>query len=292
MLMLTRRGMSLVVKSPCKVNLLLNVLGRLKNGYHEIETIMQPVPLYDELRIERTGEGVELTCSVSQLSVGGDNLVHRAATEFLKSTKSGGVRIHIIKNLPLAAGIGAGSSNAAMTLRGLNELYDYPLNAENIQTLAAGLGSDIPFFLQDCPALAIGRGERVEALEPFNALKGCGVLLVHPGFGVSTPWAYQALGYMTEQFITKGQAAEMIESLAEGRLEGFSNSLEAAVFPKYPVLPIIKKFFSANGALVALMSGSGSTIFAITDNRASAEVLRTKYHGRFGQTGWSATVAL
>ena len=292
MLMVTRRGMSLVVKTPCKVNLLLNVLGRREDGFHEIETIMQPVPLYDELRIERAGKGVELTCSVSQLSVGCDNLVHRAATEFLKSTESGGVRIHLIKNLPIAAGIGAGSSNAAMTLRGLNELYDYPLNAEKIQMLAAGLGSDIPFFLQDCPALAMGRGERVEVLEPFNALEGCGVLLVHPGFGVSTPWAYQTLEYITEQFATKGQAAEMIESLAEGRLEGFSNSLEAAVFPKYPVLPMIKKFFSTNGALVALMSGSGSTIFAITDNRASAEVLRTKYHDRFGQAGWSATTAL
>ena len=284
--------MSLVVKSPCKINLLLNVLGRREDGFHEIETIMQPVPLYDELRIERAGKGVELTCCDPQLSVGGDNLVYRAASEFLKSTKYGGVRIHLVKNLPLAAGIGAGSSNAAMTLRGLNEIYDHPLNDDNIQTLAAELGSDVPFFLQDHPALAMGRGERVEALEPFKALVGCGLLLIHPGFGVSTPWAYQTLGRMPEQFGAKGQAVTMIESLVEERLEGFSNSLEAAVFPKYTVLPIIKEFFSANGALVALMSGSGSTMFAITGDRPSAEVLRAKYHDRFGQAGWSATVAL
>ncbi len=289
---MTRRGMSLVVKSPCKVNLLLNVLGRREDGFHEIESIMQPVPLHDELRIERAGKGVELTCSDPQLSVGVDNLVHQAASEFLKSTKFGGARIHLVKNLTLAAGIGAGSSNAAMTLRGLNELYDYPINAENILKLAADLGSDVPFFLQDGPALAMARGERVETLEPFKVLEGCGVLLIHPGFGVSTPWAYKMLRYMPEKFGAKGQAATMIKSMVEGSLEGFSNSLETAVFPKYVVLPIIKEFFSSNGARVALMSGSGSTMFAITSDRASAEVLRAKYHDRFGQTGWSATVTL
>jgi len=284
--------MSLVVKSRCKINLLLNVLCRREDGFHEIESIMQPVPIHDELHIERAESGVELTCNNSRLSVGTDNLVHRAASAFLKLTKSGGVRIHLQKNLPIAAGIGAGSSNAAMMLRGLNELYDHPLNAGNIQTLAADLGSDVPFFLQDGPALAMGRGERVEALEPFKALEGCGVLLIHPGFGVSTPWAYQTLGRIPEQFGAKGQAVMMVESLVEGRLEGFSNSLESAVFLKYTVLPIIKEFFSANGALVALMSGSGSTMFAITGDRPSAEVLRAKYHDRFGQAGWSATVAL
>jgi len=289
---MTRCRMSLVVKSHCKVNLLLNVIGRREDGFHEIETIMQPVPLYDELHIERVEKGIELTCDDPQLSVGADNLVHRAASEFLKSTKSGGVRIHLVKNLPLAAGIGAGSSNAAMTLRGLNELYDYTINAEHIQILAANLGSDVPFFLQDGPALAMGRGERVEALQPFKALKDCGMLLIHPGFGVGTPWAYQTLGYMPEKFGAKGQAKMIMELLAEGRLEGFSNSLESAVFPKYAVLPIIKDFFSANGARVTLMSGSGSTMFAITSDRASAESLRAKYHDRFGQAGWSATVTL
>ena len=284
--------MSLVLKSPCKINLLLNVLGRREDDFHDLESIIQPLPLHDELRIERTGKYVELTCSDPRLSVGEDNLVHRAASEFLKLAGFDGVRIHLQKNLPLAAGIGAGSSNAAMTLRGLNELFDHPLNMQDIQVMAAGLGSDVPFFLQDGPALVTGRGDRVETLRPFSILEGHGMLLVHPGFGVSTSWAYQRLAVMREPFGTKGRLRTMVESLIEGRLEGFYNSLEAAVFSKYAVLPIIKGFFSANGARAALMSGSGSTMFAITADRASAEVLRAKYHDCFGQAGWSATVAL
>ena len=122
--------MSLVVKSPCKVNLLLNVLGRRADGFHEVETIMQPVSLFDELRIDKAEDAFELTCSDARLSVGEENLVHRAATAFLKKVQRGGANIHLQKNLPLAAGIGAGSSNAAWTLRGLNQLFKNPLSAE------------------------------------------------------------------------------------------------------------------------------------------------------------------
>ncbi len=284
--------MSLVIKSPCKVNLLLNVLCRREDGFHEIESIMQPVPIHDELHIERVGSGVELTCSNPRLSVGTDNLVHRAASAFLKLTKSSGVRIHLQKNLPLAAGIGAGSSNAAMTLRGLNELNNQSLPAGSILELAAKLGSDVPFFLQDDPALVTGRGEFVRPLKPFSALIGSGILLVHPGFGVSTPWSYQALAGNPHPFEIEGHAEKMIDSLGEGGLEGFNNSLELAVFLKFPVLPLIKEFLFTNGARASLMSGSGSTMFAITEDRPSAEMLRAKYHDRFGQAGWSATVAL
>ena len=121
--------MSLVLKSHCKVNLLLNILGRREDGFHELETIMQPVPLYDELQLERRGKGLELSCNDPRLPMDASNLVHRAATAFQVKAEVGGVRIHLQKNLPLAAGIGAGSSNAAFTLRGLNELFDSPLNS-------------------------------------------------------------------------------------------------------------------------------------------------------------------
>ena len=283
--------MSLVVKSPCKVNLLLNVLGRRADGFHEVETILQPVPLFDELRIEKTVGGLELTCSDSRLSVGEENLVYRAATEFQKKVQRGGAKIHLQKNLPLAAGIGAGSSNAAWTLRGLNELFENPLSAEQLQELAADLGSDVPFFLQDNPALAAGRGEIIKPQKPFTALQGKGLLLIHPGFGVSTPWAYHALA-ASGDYGNKGAAASMLEALSAGRLDGLANSLEAPVFSKYTVLPVIKKFLADHGALVASMSGSGSTMFALTENRPAAETLRAQYHDHFGQAGWSATVGL
>jgi 4-diphosphocytidyl-2-C-methyl-D-erythritol kinase len=226
------------------------------------------------------------------LSVDQDNLVHRAASIFLKKIEADGVRIHLQKNLPLTAGIGAGSSNAAFTLRGLNELFNSPCSPDELQTMAASLGSDVPFFLQDNPALATGRGEQVKPLEPFAALRGRGLLLIHPGFGVSTPWAYQALAAMPEAYGHAGRADSMLQSLQSGELAGFENSLETPVFQKHPVLPILKNFLTENGALVALMSGSGSTTFAIIDDRPAAEALRVKYHEHFGQAGWSATVGL
>ena len=284
--------MSLVLQSHCKVNLLLNILGKRKDGFHELETIIQPVPLFDELRIELLDDGIELTCSDPRLSVGEDNLVHRAASLFLKKSEADGVRIHLQKNLPLAAGIGAGSSNAAFTLRGLNELFDTRLNADEMHEMAACLGSDVPFFLQDDPALTTGRGEIVKPLEPIAALQGRGLLLIHLGFGVSTPWAYQSLGKMPEAYGHEGQGTAMLQSLEAGELNGLYNSLETPVFQKHTVLPVLKSFLMENGALGALMSGSGSTMFAITENRPAAETLRGKHHEHFGQAGWSATVAL
>ena len=284
--------MSLVLQSHCKVNLLLNIFGKREDGFHELETIIQPVPLFDELRIELLDDGIELTCSDPRLSVGEDNLVHRAASLFLKKSEAAGVRIHLQKNLPLAAGIGAGSSNAAFTLRGLNELFDTRLNADEMHEMAACLGSDVPFFLQDDPVLASGRGEIVKPLEPIAALQGRGLLLIHLGFGVSTPWAYQSLAEMPEAYGHEGQGATVLQSLETGELNGLYNSLETPVFQKHTVLPVLKSFLMENGALGALMSGSGSTMFAITENRPVAETLRGKHHEHFGQAGWSATVAL
>ena len=128
------------------------------------------------------------------LPTDGQNLVHRAATAFLQAAKiTGGVRIHLEKKIPLAAGLGGGSGNAATTLLALNELFDQPLAPEKLHELAAALGSDVPFFLQNRPALATGRGEKIQPLEDFPALRGKAFLLIHPGFGILTAWAYQAL---------------------------------------------------------------------------------------------------
>ena len=284
--------MSLGLKSHCKVNLLLNILGRREDGFHELETIMQPVPLCDELQLERTADGLKLSCSDSRLPMGAPNLVHRAATAFLEKAGVAGVRIHLQKNLPLAAGIGAGSSNAAFTLRGLNELFESPLNADELQELAARLGSDVPFFLQDGPALAIGRGEVVQPVGPFPALEGKGLLLIHPGFGVSTPWAYQALVSLPDGYGEAGRMTALQQALNGGELAGLYNSLEVPVFKKHRILPLIKTFLMEQGALAALMSGSGSTTLAITEDRPTAEALRAKYHEQFGQAGWTATVSL
>ncbi len=147
--------MPLEKNSPCKVNLLLNILGRRPDGFHELETVMHPVNVCDRLTFERHGRGVKLTCDDASLHVDSRNLVHRAATAFLEAAQiPGGISIRLEKRIPLAAGLGGGSSNAAATLLALNELFGGPLPPEQLRKLAAALGSDVPFFLQNGPALA------------------------------------------------------------------------------------------------------------------------------------------
>ena len=290
--------MRLEKSSPCKVNLLLNILGKRADGFHELETVMQPVNLCDVLTFERAGTGVGLTCSHPELPTDAENLVHRAAAAFLSAANiSEGVRIHLQKNLPLAGGIGGGSANAAVTFTALNELFGSPLPLEKLHALAAALGSDVPFFLYDRPALATGRGEQVELLENFAALQGQAFFLFHPGFGISTPWSYQNLARFPAALNGQsGRAKVLISQLQTPDLSAaaanFYNSLEAPAFDKFPVLALYQEFLRENGATIALMSGSGSTTFAILPGLAAAETVAEKFKSRFGDHGWLATVAI
>ena len=282
--------------SPCKVNLLLNVLGRRADGFHELETVLQPLRLFDRLRFGRAPQGIQLTCNVPGLPTDARNLVYRAAELFLEAARvKEGVRLELQKNIPLAAGLGGGSGNAATTLLGLNELFGGPLGPEELQRLAASLGSDVPFFLQTQPALATGRGERIEPLEPFPALRGAAFLLVHPGFGIATPWAYQQLARFPQAVNGRpGRARELVARLQSADLATagaeFYNSLEAPALEKYPLLELFQEFLRANGAAATLMSGSGSTTFAVFPNQAAAGALVEKFKSRFGQATWLAVV--
>src|ERR1700744_1672692 len=172
------RIMRLEKSSFCKVNLLLNILGKRADGFHELETVIQPVHFHDWLAFERAGRAtagtaVELSCNEKTLPVDSQNLVHRAATRFLAAAGiNDAVKIHLEKKIPLAAGLGGGSGNAAATLLGLNELFGAPLSLATLHELAATLGSAINFFLPSNPALAPGRGEPVESLADFPALSG------------------------------------------------------------------------------------------------------------------------
>jgi len=288
--------MALEKKSPCKVNLLLNILGKRPDGFHELETVMHPVNLFDEIHFERGGNGIQLTCDEPALPVDSQNLIYRAADAFLKQHNlRDGVRIHLQKKIPLAAGLGGGSGNAATTLLALNELFDRPLSTATLNELAVALGSDVPFFLQNRPALATGRGENIQPLEPFPALRGRAFLLIHPGFGISTPWAYQTLARFPAALNGKpGRARELISILQSNDwpavADGFYNSLEAPALDKYPVLALFQEFLRANGALAALMSGSGSTTFAIVENVDAGTSLVEKFKAKFGSNGWTAVV--
>lgn len=290
--------MTLTKASPCKVNLILNILGKRADGFHELETVMHPVNVCDQISFARGGTDVQLTCSHPELPVDARNLVFRAATVFLQEAKiNDGVRLHLEKKIPMAAGLGGGSGNAATTLLGLNELFGHPLGAGALQTLAAALGSDVPFFLQTKPALATGRGEHVESLEPFPCLRGAAILLVHPGFGIATAWAYKELARFPSALNgERGRAKKLVAALRGTDLNAagkeFYNSLEAPALEKFPVLALYQEFFRDHGAAVSLMSGSGSTTFAIFENQAMAEAAIEPFKSKFGSAGWISVVPL
>jgi 4-diphosphocytidyl-2-C-methyl-D-erythritol kinase len=284
--------------SCCKVNLLLNILGKRPDGFHELETIMHPVALHDRLSFERAGADIRLTCNDPSLPVNSKNLVFQAAALFLaKAGIRDGVRIHLEKRLPIAAGLGGGSGNAAVTLMALNELFGQPLTPPVLHELAAKLGSDIPFFLQHRPALATGRGEIVRPLEPFPALRTAHIILIHPGFGISTAWAYQELAHFPDALNGRPGRAEKLALLLRGDDRAaagreFYNSLEAPALYKYPLLGLFQEFLRENGAWAAMMSGSGSTTFALTDTEETAQRLVGKFKIHFGDKFWIASVKM
>ena len=288
--------MTLVKRSPCKVNLLLNILGRRADGFHELETVMYPIRIHDEISFSRGGQGIELTCSNAGLPTDKRNLVYRAAASFLDASKiKEGVRLHLEKSIPLAAGLGGGSGNAAIALQGLNELFGQPLDKEKMTALAASLGSDVPFFLQEKPALATGRGEKIQALEFFPALSNRAFLLVHPGFGIASAWAYQQLPRFPEAINGRpGRAQELITLLQANDLKRagskFYNALEAPALEKFPLLAVLQEFFHEQGTRATLMSGSGSTTFGIFDSLSEAERVLEQLNAKFGTTNWTRIV--
>ncbi len=207
------------------------------------------------------------------------------------------MQLHLEKRVPLAAGLGGGSANAAVTLLGLNELFAKPLSHEQLVPLAATLGSDVPFFLQDKPALATGRGEKISSLEFFPALAGTALVLVHPGFGIASAWAYQQLQRFPAAVNGQpGRAAKLAGLLRAGELDAggreFYNSLEAPAFEKYPLLLLFQEFFREHGAVATLMSGSGSTTFALARNLPAAHELLGEFKAHFGPTHWTAVCPL
>jgi len=298
--------MTIERRSPCKVNLVLNILGKRADGFHELETVMHPIAYYDHLTfkcngsVRKTGSGepINLSCSDPSLPTDKSNLVYRAAQSFLQAAGiKDVVSIHLEKRIPMAAGLGGGSGNAAMTLLGLNELFGSPLGPKKLDGIAASLGSDIPFFLQDGPALATGRGDQIKTLPSFPALKGTAFLLIHPGFGIATAWAYQQLARFPEVLNGRhGRAEQLIAALnhsASGPGEACKllyNSLEAPALEKYPLLQLFQDFLRSNGAVGTLMSGSGSTTFAIAKDQATAEQLAEKLRSKFGEKNWVAVV--
>lgn len=279
------RVQELDIEAPAKVNLQLAIIGKRPDGYHELESFMLKLALADRLTLVRQPAGIALSCPASGLPVGPDNLVYRAAQNFFSHTGiNEGVAITLVKRIPIAAGLGGGSSDAAATLRGLNQLFAADLDQATLMALAKPLGADVPFFvLAAAAAWARGIGEQ---LTPAPVPEVGWILLVNPGFAVSTKWVYEnfALTLGGNPYILGAglASANSAESRDKSRLLPLRNDLEAVTVSRYPEVAALKAAMMAGGARDALMSGSGPTVFGLFDDRESATRCAASLKPRYG----------
>ncbi|MEK7880934.1 MAG: 4-(cytidine 5'-diphospho)-2-C-methyl-D-erythritol kinase [Deltaproteobacteria bacterium] len=271
-------GRKLNILCPAKVNLFLKVTGKRGDGYHEIHSLMQPVELFDEIILTVSeGDGITLECDIDSIPSGEENLAWKAAALFLKETGiKRAVSIDLKKRIPTGGGLGGGSSDAAGILTGLNTILRAGLSEERLKAMAAGLGSDVPFFILRGPAFAYGRGEILERV----TLPRLYYVLVNPGLHISTAWAYGNLDLTKKTkdnilIVSKGLAGSK-EKIA-GLLE---NDLEGAVMGEYPVITVLKSLLKKAGAKGALMSGSGSTVFGLFFKEREAGEAITRLKGK------------
>lgn len=262
----------IVRSSPAKVNLFLRVLRKRGDGYHDILSLMQRIDLCDEMSFSLRDEGIVVKCPGSSIPEDRRNLVYRAAEAVLALTGGKtGVEITIHKKIPVAAGLGGGSSNAATTLVTLNEMVGTNRSTEELMRMGAKLGADVPFFVFGRTALASGIGEHLEAVDGIPRMW---LVLVNPGFEISTRQVYEDLRlgltedpiqYRMPRFTTVSHVAQELY-----------NHLETVSLDRYPVLSEIKEQLIVHGASGSLMSGSGPTVFGIFESEDDARKAETK----------------
>jgi len=269
------------VFAPAKINLSLKILGRREDGFHEIETLIVPISLCDEIKIDKDDakEGIEFRCDDPSVPQGDDNLAIRAVKTFLEEAKlKSGVAIELKKKIPHGAGLGGGSSDAATTLLALNELFKTNLPREALAKMAEAIGSDVPFFIFQSAATCHGRGELVTPLKFHDQLS---ILLLKPGFVVPTEWAYSrwqdsreipGVPYVVQQFAN----------------QTFINDLERPVIEKFVFLAQLKMWLLRQPEVgAALMSGSGSTMFAVMRQNADIDLVAERAKSELDPELWT-----
>lgn len=264
----------IVLKAYAKINLGLDVLGRLPNGYHKVKMVMQTVGIFDELTLEKAEGEITATTDSAELPMDRDNLICRAAV-LMQETYGikEGVRIHLKKSIPIAAGMAGGSTDAAATMLGMNRLFDLERPIEELMRLSVSIGADVPYCILGGTALAEGIGEILTPLAPAPA---CHVLVAKPDISVSTKYVYEhldAAGKLQHPDID-GMVAAIGKGSLPGILERLGNVLEIVTIPAYPVIDLLKKRMLALGAAGSLMSGSGPTVFGIFPDEATADHAR------------------
>ena len=261
-----------------KINLTLDILGVRADGYHEVSMIMQTIELADELELKKTSSGINFKMNSEEI-VGGENipvdeknLAWRAAKEFQKFCgKDFGVEISLIKKIPVAAGLAGGSTDAAAVIRGMNRLYETNLTESELCKIGERVGSDIPFCIIGGTCLAEGRGEILTHLAP---IKNFSVVLAKPPGEISTAWAYKTYDENPSKIHPPNK--EIIGQFERGEYDAafknFYNVLEDVALKKIPAIADLKSRMLAAGAKVALMSGSGATVFALTDESTAKKI--------------------
>ena len=287
------RAIEKTVHAPAKINLFLSVKKRRADGYHELESFMQKLELADEISVRvEEGEGIILNCPDSDLPVDDGNLAWRAARDFLEEAALNcRAMITLKKVIPVAAGLGGGSSDAAAVLLALNDLLETGMSEGRLESLALRLGADVPFFVNDAPAaVARGVGERLEVVP---ALAECHILLVNPDFPVSTSWVFDnfALTSKGNPYILAPEkdyqstiySGSLIDTLEEAGPDVLFNDLESVTVTRYPEIAAIKKKMVEDGAVASLMSGSGPTVFGIFTNEVAAAASCEYFRQRYGK---------
>jgi 4-diphosphocytidyl-2-C-methyl-D-erythritol kinase len=269
------------VFAPAKINLSLKILSRREGGFHEIETLIAPVSLRDEIKIDKIdrGQGIEFRCDDPSVPRGEDNLVVRAAKSFFAATKlTPAVSIALKKKIPHGAGLGGGSSDAATTLLALNRLFETNLTREELAKLGSEIGSDVPFFIFESAATCRGRGELVT---PVQLPAQLSILLLKPDFVVATAWAYS-------RWHDSGEIPGVTYAAQEFAGQTFVNDLERPVFEKFVFLAQLKMWLLRQPEVnAALMSGSGSTVFAVLRDGQDAGAIAERARDQLDPELWT-----
>ncbi|MCQ2509974.1 MAG: 4-(cytidine 5'-diphospho)-2-C-methyl-D-erythritol kinase [Lachnospiraceae bacterium] len=260
------------LEAMAKINLGLDVLRKRPDGYHDVRMIMQSIDLHDDLELEEADEpGIHMTCNVKELPTDGSNLVSKAAALLMQEKGiDKGVKLHLTKRIPMAAGMAGGSTDAAATMLGINELFDLGLSRQDLMDRAVKIGADVPYCIMGGTALSEGIGE---ILSPLPAMPDCQILIAKPDIDVSTPFVYRNL--KAAELTWHPDIDGMIDALRMQSLEGITdrlgNVLETVTIPAFPVISEIKETIRQAGTMGVLMSGSGPTVFGIFNNQENAE---------------------
>ena len=264
------------LKAPAKINLFLEILGKRDDGYHEIETVMQEIDLVDSLQFEEIQKGIRLKCSDKDIPSDENNLVCKAANLILNECGiKKGVLISLEKNIPVGAGLGGGSSDAAATLKALNLLWKIGLNDAELMEFAAKLGSDIPFFIKGKTSLCSGRGEKITPIEVEREMN---YLVIYPHINISTTTIYRNLKIdLTKK---RKDVSFFLNALKHPKIADISkllfNRLEEVIFTTYPDLLDVKSVLNHYGFCGLSISGSGSAFFGLCNDRYHAEAIKSK----------------